>query len=451
MSNYTFPKDFLWGVAGSAFQMEGAMREGGKTLNASEAAFYNPETNGRFQDKRPPDVTCDFYHKYPEDLALFKELGVNTFRFSIAWARIIPEKDAAPCQAGIDYYNALIDEMLKNGITPFFDLWHSDLPQWVKDNGGLLSEEFPGWYLRYAEVCLREFGDRVKYWSTVNEPKLNVYGPLARAVGATAEDIDRAIKAVHHMLIAHFGTVKLLRRLWPDAKIGSVHNASEIYCRSFEKEDIEAAERSWAMQWILLDPMLRGCYPEEVLAYPGMACHITEEYRQALRESFVPMDFYGLNYYCPNHVRAGDKTHYSTAGFPTELPHDAYPFTNYAPALFDLLMNLNDRYDGVPVIITENGYTYRREDVFNMDMEAFQHDIDRELYIREHLRSCARAIRAGVNLKGYYYWSAMDCWESSRGYGYPMGVVGVNFDTLERIPRDSFYYYQKVIANNMVD
>lgn len=451
MSNYTFPNGFLWGVAGSAFQMEGAMREGGKCLNANEAAFYDPATNGRFEDQRPPDVNCDFYHKYPEDLALFKELGVNTFRFSISWSRIIPAIDAEPCQAGIDYYNNLIDEMLKNNITPFFDLWHSDLPQWVKENGGVASEEFPSWYLRYAEVCLRAFGDRVKYWSTVNEPKLTVYGPYARAVGATDEEIATAIKATHHMLKAHFGTVKLLRQLWPDAKIGSVHNASEIYCRSFEQKDIDAAKRSWAMQWVFLDPMVLGRYPEELLTYPGVAKHITEDYRQALTEMFEPMDFCGLNYYCPNHTRAGDKTHFGTASFTTEMPADAYPFTTYPSGLLDLLLNLDDRYDGFAMIITENGYTYRREDVFTMDLEALQHDIDRELYIREHLRSCGRALRAGVNLQGYFYWSAMDCWESSRGYGYPMGIVAVNFDTLERVPRDSFYYYQKVIKNNMVD
>lgn len=451
MSNFSFPKGFLWGVAGSAFQMEGAMHEGGKCLNASEAAFYNPACADMFADRRAPDVNCDFYHKYPEDLALFKELGVNTFRFSISWSRIIPAIDAEPNQAGIDYYNRVIDEMLKNGITPFFDLYHSDLPQWVKENGGALSEDFPKWYPRYAEVCLRSFGDRVKYWSTVNEPKLTVYGPLARVIGATDEDIARAIKATHHMLVAHFGTVKLLRQLWPDAKIGSVHNASEVYCRSFDAKDIEAAKRSWASQWTFLDPMVLGRYPEELLNYPPIARHITEEHQQKLRQMFVPMDFCGLNYYSPSHSRAGSRTHYGTAGFSTELPHDAYPFTTYASGLQDLLLNLDERYNGMPLIVTENGYTYRREDVFTMDLAALQHDIDRELYIREHLRSCARALRAGVNLQGYFYWSAMDCWEGTRGYGYPMGIVGVNFDTLERVPRDSFYYYQKVIANNMVD
>ena len=451
MSNFSFPQGFLWGVAGSALQMEGAMREGGKCLNASEAAFYNPACNDMFADRRPPDVNCDFYHKYPQDLALFHELGVKVFRFSISWSRIIPAMDAQPNQAGIDYYNRVINEMLKNDLIPFFDLWHSDLPQWVKENGGPSNPDFPRWYLRYAEVCLRAFGDRVKYWSTVNEPKLTVYGPLARVIGATDEDIAKAFRATHHMLQAHFGTVKLLRQLWPDAKIGSTHNSSEVYCRSFEAKDIEAAKRGWASQWTFLDPMAIGRYPQELLDYPPMAKHITEEYQQQLTQMFAPMDFCGLNYYSPSHSRAGTRTHYGTAGFATELPHDAYPFTTYASGLQDLLLNLQERYNGMALIVTENGYTSRREDVFTMDLEPLQHDIDRELYIREHVRSCARALRAGVNLQGYFYWSAMDCWEGTRGYGYPMGLVGVNFDTLERVPRDSFYYYQKIVKNNMVD
>ena len=451
MSNFTFPEGFLWGVAGSAFQMEGGMREGGKCLNSPEATFYNPANAERFAGRRPPDMTCDFYHKYPEDLALFKELGVKVFRFSIAWSRIIPAIDAEPNQAGIDFYNRVIDEMLKNDMVPFFDLFHSDLPQWVKDNGGIANPEFSNWYLRYAEVCLREFGDRVKYWCTVNEPKLNVYGPYARVVGATDEEIATAITATQNMLRAHFGTVKLLRQLWPEGKIGSVHNASETYCRSFDPKDIVAAERFWASQWVFLDPMVLGHYPEELLTWPTVANQIPEAYRKELEEMFMPMDFYGLNYYCPNHARAGERTHFGTAGFTTELPADAYPFLTYAPALEDLLLNLNERYNGLATIITENGYTYRREDEWDTDMESFQHDIERELYIREHLRSCGRAIRAGVNLQGYFYWSAMDCWEGGRGYTCPMGLVGINFDTLERIPRDSYYYYQKVVKNNMVD
>ena len=450
--NYQFPKDFLWGVAGSAFQMEGGMYEGGKGLNIREAAWLDPERRKNYQDDRSPEVSCDFYHKYPEDLALFRELGVKMFRFSIAWSRIFPDSGGKPCQAGIDYYNKMIDRMVELGIQPFFDLWHSDLPRWVLDLGGFPSEDFVSRYADYAETCFRAFGDRVKHWSTCNEPKLNTYGPYAFGRGAPyIKDLDLAMRATQNMILAHFEAVRRLRRLWPDAKIGSVNNTGECYCLSFEREDMDAAARHSAMQYLFSDPMILGEYPKEAMAYPGLRRHIPDEMCRELKEKFQPMDFLGCNYYCPGFVRAGNKSTYGTASFPVDLPKDAYPFYTYAPGLFDLLMNLKDRYDNLPVFITENGYADRREDVHNMDPAPFQHDVLRQNYIREHIRECGRALRAGVALQGYFYWSAMDCWEGTMGYGYPMGLVAVNFDTLERIPRDSFYYYQKIIRNNMVD
>ena len=439
MSNYRFPKDFLWGVAGSAFQMEGGMYEGGKCLNIREAAFLDPVRQVNFEDTRGPQVSCDFYHKYPEDLELFKSLGLNSFRFSISWSRIFPDPEAPACQAGIDYYDRMIDKMIELGIRPLFDLWHSDLPQWVEEQGSFLSDSFIGRYADYAETCFRAFGDRVKYWSTCNEPVLNTYRPYAKG----RKDMDMAIAATQNMLLAHFEAVKRLRGIWPDAKIGSTHNTGMCYCYSFEPKDITAAERHQASQYLFLDPML--------LAWPGVRGHIPDRFAEQLKEAFVPMDWYGCNYYTPVFVCADDQTTYGTRTFRIEMPKDAYPFYTYSAGLTDLLLDLNERYPGVPVMITENGYTDRREDVWNMDMEPYQNDINRQDYIREHLRACGRALRAGVKLKGYYYWSAMDCWESTKGYGYPMGLVGINFDTLERVPRDSFYYYQKVVRNNMID
>ena len=252
--NYKFPENFYWGVASSAFQAEGATFEGGKCLNVREHCFHSPEYNKKFQDQYGPE-RIDFYHRYPEDLALFQELGVNLFRFSIQWSRIIPAKGAEPNQEGIDYYNNLINEMISRGMTPFMDLWHSDLPIWVFDNGGLINPEFIDWFVSYAEVCFREFGDRVKFWSTVNEPKLNVYGPYAFAHGYPYhKNVGEAMIATHNVIIAHFRIVKILKKMWPDAKIGSVHNTGECYCRSFKEEDIAAARRHWAMQLVFSTP-----------------------------------------------------------------------------------------------------------------------------------------------------------------------------------------------------
>ena len=349
-------------------------------------------------------------------------------------------------------YNGLIDAMIGHGITPLLDLWHADLPQWVQDNGGTLSGNFVEWFTRYAEICFREFGDRVKLWSTVNEPLVSVYGAYARTQGESGRSgPELALEAAQNTILAHYESIRILRGLWPDAKIGAVNNSDSSYCFSFAPEDIAAAIRSEAVQLLFAEPMLLGEYPRELLEYPPFAGYIKPEYIEALKEKFIPMDFFGLNYYSSGACRDGDATAYGTTTVPNPWPKDAYPFSSYPAGLYDLLVRLNERYQGVPILITENGYTSRREDVYNMDLTPFLHDEQRIQYIREHLRSCARAIRAGVNLKGYCYWSAMDCWESSKGYGYPMGLVGVDFDTLKRVPKDSYYYYQKVIANNMVD
>lgn len=452
--NYTFPKDFVWGVGGSAFQMEGAMLEDGKTLNVREASFFTKEgPREKFIDSRSPEVCADFYHRYPEDLKLMGELGPKMFRYSIAWTRIIPSRDAEPNQKAIDYYNNVIDTMIAEGITPFMDLFHSDLPLWVVENGGIADPRFVEWYARYVEVCFRAFGDRVKFWSTVNEPIYSVFAAYSTARQMPFErDQGKAFRATFHMILAHFRAVKLLRQLWPDAKIGAVSNFSDVYCFSHDPKEIAAAQRSMCIPLHILDPMVRGKYPEEVLSWPKTRALITDDMIRAVAENFVPLDFVGLNVYCSKYARHCDDSLFGTRTMKdVPVPRDGYGFATYPSGTFDALVLLQDRYDGLPMYITENGFAQTRKDTSDMDLEPFRHDEDRIRYIREHLRSCARAIRAGVNLKGYFYWSFMDTWEVARGFTVPMGLVGINYDTLERQPRDSFYYYQKIMQTNMVD
>lgn len=450
--NYTFPKDFIWGVGGSAFQTEGAMLEDGKTMNIREAGFFAKDPREPFSDDRAPEVCCDFYHRYPEDLKMMSQLGIKMFRFSIAWSRIIPSKDAEPNQKAIDYYNKVIDCMIQNGITPFMDLFHSDLPLWVAEAGGIADPQFVSWYARYVEVCFRAFGDRVKYWCTVNEPMLTVYAAYQRGrLFPYIKDEALAFKATHHMILAHFEAVALLRNLWPDAKIGVVNNLSEGYCHSFLPEDIRAAELRTVSAFLFLDPMTKGQYPSELMVRPRVRGNISEKYEQELKEKFLPMDFCGINYYCPKALKYKENTVFGAESVRTPYPKDGYGFSTYAPGLFDALMRMQDRYGDLPIFITENGYAQKREDLSDMSLAPFHEDKERQTYIREHLRECGRAIRAGVNLQGYFYWSYMDSWEVRAGFGVPMGLVGVNFDTLERQPRESFYYYQEIIKNNMID
>ncbi len=449
---HTFPKDFLWGASCSAVQMEGSIFEDGRTLSTIENNFYHPHPQFLPEDDRPIERGIDYYHLYPGDHDLFRQLGLKMFRFSISWSRICPTPDGVPNRKGIDHYNAVIDDMIAKGITPFFDLWHCDLPQWVMDNGGIVSDRFIGWFTHYAEICFREFGDRVKYWSTINESRLNVYGVYAHAHNPPfLRDEELGMRAAQNAILAHYRIVRMLHEMRPDARIGSIHNAGACYPATFSPEDQEAAYRAYAKDLLLLDPMMLGDYPRELVDYPDLASNFTPERRAELRENFVPQDFYGINYYCPATIAFGDEAPYRTKWVDADLPRDAYGFTTYAPGLFDLLTDLNKRYQGAPVLITENGYTDRRENVYRMDLENYQHDTGRIRYLREHLRECARAIEAGVNLKGYFYWSVMDCWEGRMGFGYPMGLIAVNLDTLERIPRDSFYCYQEIIAHNAVN
>ena len=452
--NYKFPEDFMWGVGGSAFQMEGAMLEDGKTLNNREASFFSTEgPRENFRDPRSPAVGCDFYHKYPEDLKLMGELGPKVFRYSIAWSRIIPSKDAEPNQKAIDYYNDVINKMIEQGITPFMDIFHADLPLWVFEEGGLIDDRFVEWFTRYATVCFREFGDRVKYWSTVNEPMLMVFAPYSTARSIPFHtNQEEAFQATHNMILAHFSAVRALRKIVPDAKIGIVNNFAEVYSMNFDPEDMAACERRVAMYLTLLDPMIKAEYPPELVAYPNSAPYFTEKRKREIKEQFVPMDFIGMNCYTPKFSKNDPERLFGYGSVKVDhLPEDAYGFVSYAPGLFDALVRLDERYGGMPIFVTENGYTQKREDMNNMDLDQFQHDQARINYMREHIRACARALKQGVNLKGYFYWCFMDSWEVGLGFSVPMGVVGVNFDTLERRPRDSFYYYQQVIKNNMID
>jgi len=450
--NYKFPEGFLFGVGGSAFQMEGAMLEDGKTMNTREASFFSTEEpREKFRDPRSPAVGADFYHKYAEDIKLMGQLGPKVFRYSIAWARIIPSVDAQPNQKAIDFYNKVIDAMLEQGITPFMDLFHADLPLWVVEEGGIVDPRFVEWYTRYVTVCFREFGDRVKYWSTVNEPMLMVFSPYSSArCMPFIKDQQQAFQATHNMILAHFSAVKALREISPDGQIGMVNNYCEVYSMNYNPEDVEACERRVGMYLTFADAIILGNYPKTTREYPNSGKYITEKMQQELQENFAPMDFAGWNIYCPKYAKNDPEKVFGNTPISVDLPKDAYGFVSYPQCIFDSLVRLSERYDHFPMFITENGYTQFREPG-TMELESFQHDQARINYIREHIRSCARAIKAGVNLKGYFYWSFMDSWEVQRGFEVPMGLVGVNFDTLERRPRDSFYYYQQVMKHNTID
>lgn len=445
---FPFPKDFLFGAASSACQIESGVTDGGKGETNYDYFFkVTPERlNGG-----DPSKSADFYHRYRQDILDMKKLGLKSFRFSISWSRICPNDPYEVCQAGLDYYSDMIDALKEAGIVPFFDLYHCDMPYWVLERGGILNPEFIDWFATYAEVCFKALGDKVDYWSTVNEPSINCMA--AYAFGKTApfeKDMNKAIQACHNMLMAHYKAVQIYKSLNLPGKIGAVIHVEPTYSLSTDPRDQEAAATRfdfYAGWW--LDSMIKGCYPDSMLAQPYITEKLPKDYQKDLDEQFVPVDYIGINLYGPGFARYDENEPMGYKLFTNDkLPKDDYGFLCYPQGLYDTAMYIHETYPGLPMFITENGISKSKWGNFEEERKD-EYRID---YMREHLRSASRAIRAGAPLKGYYCWSVMDTNELySGGYKYIFGLTQVDYETKERYPRDSWYYYQKVIANGAVD
>lgn len=442
---YIFPKTFLWGVASSACQIEAACDTDGKVQNVFD--YYARIYPEKFFNSLP-DEEADFYHKFPEDIRLMKKLGVKVFRFSISWARIFQDVDSPVNQKGVDYYNQVIDCLVENGIEPFFDLYHCDLPMFIIEKGGPKNPLFPMWFERYARTCFSAFGDRVKFWSTVNEPSINIYGAYATGGAPPFEsDIKGGLQACHNMLLAHFQAVRAYREMGLDGKIGAVNHFEPVYPGSDNPKDVKAAERRMAFYsgwW--LEPMSFGRYPSIITELPYIAEHMPEGYVKQLYEAFVPMDFLGINYYGPGYARHIDDGKLCYDSFiPDDISIDDYGFPCYPEGIYDAMFYLKEHYGDPEIYITENGVSRKHKE----DPVADLDDSYRIDYFTPHLRQLSRCIADGVKVKGYCCWTILDTYEAhAGGYQHAFGLIRVDPNTLERNPRKSFYFYQKVIAEN---
>lgn len=438
---FPFPKDFLFGAASSAVQIESGCTEGGKGEDIHDRNYKLDPESYKFADF---NESADFYHRYPEDIQMMKELGLKLFRFSISWSRIYPNGPEQVNRAGLDYYSDMIDKLLAADIVPFFDLWHCDLPQWVADREGLLNPQFIDWFTAYAKTVFEALGDKVPYWSTVNEPNIN-------CVAQYGTDRVKINQACHTMIIAHYRAVRLFRQMGLKGKIGAVVHVMPFYALDPGKaEDVAAAERcqaNYSGWW--LDPMLKGYYPKEIIDYPFLQKTMPTGFQKQMEEEFLPMDFIGVNYYNPGFAvfEANDEMEFKKTSNP-DLKKDDYGFATYPDGLFDTVMFLKNTYPGKDIFITENGIGVKKWG--KLDEE--QHDDYRIKHMREHLRSLSRALQAGAPVKGYCHWSIMDTNElRSAGYDLIFGLVQVNYETKERRPRDSWYYYQQIIHDGFVD
>ena len=455
MTRVTFPPDFVWGAATSSFQIEGATREEGRGESIWDRFAATP---GTVEDGSNGDVACDHYHRWPEDVALMKRLGLAAYRFSIAWPRVIPAGRGAVNARGLDFYSRLVDGLLENGITPFVTLFHWDLPQALQDEGGWAVRSTAEAFAHYVDVVARRLGDRVKHWITHNEPWCS--GMLSHQVGRHApglKDWRLALAASHHLLLSHGLAVAVVRAARKDAEVGITLNLSPAVAASPSDADRDACRHfdGYMNRWFL-DPVFGRGYPKDMLADYAAAGHIP---RDGVPECLVgdldiiaaKTDFLGVNYYNRTILRSdrvGEKDNLPRSVFlAPESEWTTMGWEVYPDGLRQTLERVHADYRPARIFITENGASYA--DVSNGD--GIVHDPQRLRFVRDHLLSARRAMEAGVPLAGYFVWSLLDNFEWDRGYTKRFGITYVDYATQRRTFKDSALWYRKVIAEKGVE
>jgi beta-glucosidase len=434
----SFPQDFVWGAATASYQIEGAAREAGRGESVWDRFCA---TSGKVRNGDSGEVACDFYHRYREDVALMRDLGIGAFRFSIAWPRVLPTGRGPVNEAGLDFYDRLVDELLANEIEPFVTLFHWDTPQALEDEGGWPARATAEAFVEYAETVSGRLGDRVHHWITHNEPWVHAWIGYAwgeHAPGRTSE-ID-AVAAAHHLLLSHGWAVDAIRRNAPDAQVGITLNLSHAYPASDTPEDEAAA---WQVdgqgnRWFL-DPIFRGAYPADLLERN----EIVEPFVRGgdLEAISAPLDFLGVNNYFRFVVSAGTdgpRMQRDSGAQHTDMGWEVYP-----DGLNRLLVRIARDYAPPAVYVTENGAAFG--DVRVHDGRV--HDPERTAYLESYIAAVSDAIADGAPVKGYFVWSLLDNFEWAHGYSKRFGIVYVDYPTLDRVPKDSFYWYRDFIKS----
>jgi len=434
----SFPDGFVWGVATAAYQTEGAVDADGRGPSIWDTFCQTP---GKVRNGDTGTIACDFYHRHPEDIALMAELGVTAFRFSIAWPRVIPAGRGRANEAGLDFYDRLVDELLAADILPFATLYHWDLPQPLEDAGGWPARATVDAFAEYVKVVAERLGDRVHAWTTHNEPYCASwlgYGTGQHAPGRTSR--RDGVAATHHLLLSHGLAVDVLRSTCPGAEVGIVLDSWPCHPATDAPADVAAArEVDGLRNRLFFDPVLRGSYPEDVL-------ELLEGDGPPVRGGDLaviatPIDFVGVNNYSRHVVRAS-----SDGGDPIVQPvpaaKTAMDWEIYPDGLHEVLLRLHREYGVQALYVTENGAAFA--DSRSHDGQV--RDPERTAYLEQYVRSVGRAIDEGVPVRGYFVWSMLDNFEWAEGYSKRFGLVYVDYPTLERVPKSSFYWYRDFIA-----
>jgi len=438
-----FPPDFLWGCATSAYQIEGSPLADGAGPSIWERYAHTP---GMMVNGDTGDIACDHYRRYKDDVALMKRLGMQAYRFSIAWARVLPEGTGRVNQAGLDFYSRLVDELLKNGVEPIATLFHWDFPAALDDKGGWLNRDSADWFAEYSRVVFKALDGRVKKWTTLNEPwVVSDGGYLYGTIAPGHRNKYEAPIASHNMMRAHGAAVKVYRETGRH-EIGLAVNIEPKYTASNQPCDVAATRRASAyMNEQYLDPAILGRYPPELKeVFNGGWRDWPAEDFELIRQ---PIDFIGVNYYTRAVVRH-DEGNWLLNAAPVRQPGATYSETGwevFPQGLTDTLNWVKARYGDIPLYVTENGSAFYDPPVAE---NGRIHDPLRTDYLQKHLKAIHKAICDGVNIKGYMAWSLLDNLEWSLGFSKRFGIVHVNFDTLERTPKDTAHYYSRVIDSH---
>jgi beta-glucosidase len=440
----TFPPGFVWGAATASYQIEGAWQADGKGESIWDRFSHTP---GKVGNGDTGDTACDHYHRWREDIDLMRELGLGAYRFSISWPRVLPSGRGPANQAGLDFYDQLVDGLLAAGIQPFVTLYHWDLPQALQDLGGWGNRDVARWFSDYADLISRRLGDRVQHWITHNEPWVVAF--LGEWFGVHApgnQNLRRALAASHHLLLSHGLALEPLRlNAGAGARLGITLNFEPAYPASDKAEDEAAARRhdGFINRWFI-DPLYRGAYPEDMLEM--FAGQMIEPQAGDMTIINRPGDFLGVNFYTRRVCRAGNAAPLNVASVEQPGEHTAMGWEVYPPGLYDLLTRLHRDYAPPVIYITENGAAFEDK----LDAQGQIQDARREAYLREHFIQVHRAIEAGVPLRGYFVWSLMDNFEWSHGYGQRFGLIHVDYETMTRTIKRSGRWYRQVTRQNGV-
>jgi beta-glucosidase len=437
-----FPEHFLWGSATSAYQIEGSPLADGAGPSIWQRFTHTPSL---VHGGDTGDIACDHYRRYLDDVALMRTLGLNAYRFSTSWSRILPQGRGAVNPAGLDFYDRLVDALLDHGIEPMVTLYHWDLPAALDDLGGWLNPDMAKWFAEYAAIMFDRLDDRVRMWATLNEPwVVSDGGYLHGALAPGHRNRFEAPIVTHHLLRAHGEAVRTYRTEGKH-RIGIVVNLEPKYPASDDPADRAAVVRADAyMNRQYLDPLFLGRYPEELGQIFGEAWPPWPADDFALIKQ--PIDFLGVNYYTRSVVRF-DPHAWLLQAAPVRQKHATHTDTGwevFAQGLTDTLVWVKERYGNPPTYVTENGAAFFDAPVAEDDRLADPLRVD---YLRQHITALHAALDDGVDLRGYFVWSLLDNFEWSLGYSKRFGIVHVDFDTQKRTPKDSALFYSTVIAS----